>query len=218
MHHFKNRGHGGRKLFPGADGQTRGPHGFGEGRHGLFGGRGRRGETDRVGEDRPHGFGGRRGKRFSGDELRLMVLQLLDGTPQHGYQLIRHFAETSGDSYTPSPGVLYPLLTLLADMGLIAETASETGSSRRSFALTETGKAELVAQTEVATAALVRLATMAGETRRTDPAPVRRAMLNLRTAATQRLTSADATEEVAFGIAEIIDEAARRIERLKLGE
>ena len=59
---------------------------------------------------------------------------------------------------------------------------------------------------------------MAGETRRTDPAPVRRAMQNLRTAAIQRLTSPDSSEDLAFTIAEIIDEAARRVERLKSGE
>ena len=70
-----------------------------------------------------------------------MVLQLLEAAPQHGYQLIREFSEKSGDNYAPSPGVLYPLLTLLADMGQIEEVADTTSGSRRSFALTEAGKA-----------------------------------------------------------------------------
>jgi DNA-binding PadR family transcriptional regulator len=210
--HGGRRGHGDRNLFGGQPEATRG---FGRGeRHGLFGGRGRHGEHGHDAE----GPGGRRGKRFSGDELRLMVLSLLDGEPQHGYQLIRGFAEKSGDAYAPSPGVLYPLLTLLADMELVEEVASESGGSRRSFALTDTGRAELAAQRGVADAAFQRLAEMAGETRRTDPAPVRRAMMNLRTAAIQRLVSGEGGNEVAFRIAAILDEAARTIERLTIEE
>jgi DNA-binding PadR family transcriptional regulator len=167
--------------------------------------------------------GGRRGKRFSGEELRLMVLSLLDAEPQHGYQLIRGFSEKSGEAYVPSPGVLYPLLTLLADMGLVEEVAGEAGGSRRSFALTDAGRAELAANAEAVAAAFARLKEMAGETRRADPAPVRRAMMNLRTAAIQRLTQGeggggDAGEELAFRIAEIVDAAARQIERLKIEE
>jgi len=230
MHNLKSRiggrrGHGGRKLFGIDHHATRGGFGGGDARHGLFGGRGRgdHGPGRHGGPDHSHSdAGGRRGKRFSGDELRLMVLSLVDGEPQHGYQLIRGFAEKSGDAYAPSPGVLYPLLTLLADMGLVEEVANEAGGSRRSFALTDAGRIELAAQRELATAALQRLVDMAGETRRTDPAPVRRAMMNLRTAAVQRLTSGEGRtkgeDELAFRIAEILDEAARTIERLKIEE
>lgn len=226
MHIFKRRiggrhGHGGRNLFGDKPDNTRSGFGHGEGRHGLFGGRGRHGDHDhggRTGGDERHGFAGRRGKRFSGDELRLMVLSLLDGEPQHGYQLIRGFSEKSGDAYAPSPGVLYPLLTLLADMGLVEEVASAAGGSRRNFALTDSGRTALETQRGVATAAFQRLADMAGETRRTDPAPVRRAMMNLRTAAIQRLTIGDGGTELAFRIAEILDEAARTVERLKIEE
>ena len=212
--HNGQRGHGDRKLFGGEPHDGR--RGFGRGEHhGLFGGRGRHGEH---GQRFDHGPGERRGKRFSGDELRLMVLSLLDGEPQHGYQLIRGFSEKSGDAYAPSPGVLYPLLTLLADMELVEEVASAAGGSRRSFRLTDAGRAELAAQRGVIDAAFRRLAELAGETRRTDPAPVRRAMMNLRTAAIQRLTNPEGSQEIAFRIAEILDDAARTIERLKIEE
>lgn len=180
-------------------------HGHGDG-HGLFGGRG-----GRFGGGMGHG--GRRGKRFAGEELRLMVLGLLESGPQHGYQLIRSFAEKSGEEYTPSPGVLYPLLTLLADMGLVEEVASE-GSSRRSFALSEAGLAELNANRAVIDAALERLATMGEVAGRTDSSSVRRAMMNLRTAVMQRLTRDGTDQETGFAIAAILDEAAQRIERL----
>ncbi|MDE2301845.1 MAG: helix-turn-helix transcriptional regulator [Sphingomonadales bacterium] len=183
---------------------VRGFGGFGRGEraHGLFGGHGHH-----------RGEGGRRGKRFAGETLRLMVLALLEGGPQHGYQLIRGFSERSGEAYAPSPGVLYPLLTLLADMGLIEEVAGD-GAGKRSFALTAAGRTELAGHRDAAEAALARLAELSQEASRTDPAPVRRAMLNLRTAALQRLSAGDGDAELGFRVAEILDAAARDIERL----
>ncbi len=208
MHGCKERimsrrgGHGKGRTFHFT---ARGPLGEGHGgeRHGLFGGRGGFGGPG----------GGRRGKRFAGEDLRLMVLGLLEAGPQHGYQLIRAFAERSAEAYSPSPGVLYPLLTLLADMGLIEEAPGE-GGSRRSYRLTDAGQAELVGKRGELEAAFARLAALGDTARRTDAAPVRRAMMNLRTAAIQRMTREGTTEETAFAIAALLDEAAQKIERL----
>jgi DNA-binding PadR family transcriptional regulator len=201
MHGMKRqngRHPGGRGRFGGMD----------EG-HGMFGNR--RGGGGHAGGGLIGG--GRRGKRFSGEELRLMVLALLnEQAPQHGYQLIRSFADKSGEAYAPSPGVLYPLLTLLQDMGLALEAASD--GSRRSYSLTETGRAEVAAGREAITAAFARLATMAAEAQRTDAGPVRRAMMNLRTAAVQRMGKDGADDQLGFAIAAILDEAAQKIERL----
>lgn len=183
--------------------------------HGPFGGRSD-GEHSRGpfggGGFGGHRGGGRRGKRFAGDELRLMVLGLLESGPQHGYQLIRAFAEKSNEAYTPSPGVLYPLLTLLQDMALVEEAPGEGRS--RSFELTDAGKAELETNREKLDAAFARLAALGDEADRADPAPIRRAMMNLRTAAMQRMLGGEADKETAFAIADILDEAARKIERL----
>ncbi|MFM5925173.1 MAG: PadR family transcriptional regulator [Novosphingobium sp.] len=160
------------------------------------------------------GHGGRRGKRFAGEELRLMVLGLLaEEAPQHGYQLIRAFTERSNEAYSPSPGVLYPLLTLLADMGLVEEAAGE-GGTRRSYGLTDAGRAEVEAKKAEIEGAFARLSAMAEQAGRTDAAPVRRAMMNLRTAAIQRMTREGASDETAFALAAILDEAAQKIERL----
>lgn len=182
---------------------------------GANGGFSPRGAGRRGGFDGPFGEdGGRRGKRFAGEELRLMVLGLLaEEAPQHGYQLIRSFADKSGDAYSPSPGVLYPLLTLLADMDLVAEVTGE-GSARRSYTLTDAGRAEVEAKRGEIDAAFARLAAMAEQAGRADPAPVRRAMMNLRTAAIQRMTRGEVEAETAFAIAAILDEAAQKIERL----
>ncbi len=176
-----------------------GSEGFGDGAGGGFGGFG-------------GGRGGRRGKRFAGDELRLMVLALLESGPHHGYQLIRAFAEKSSEAYSPSPGVLYPLLTLLQDMGLVDEVPGE--GRTRSFSLSDAGKAELDANRARADAAFARLSTIAEEAGRNHSAPVRRAMMNLRTATMQRLSKGTADEDAAFSIAALLDEVAQKIERL----
>ena len=158
------------------------------------------------------GGGHRRGKRFAGEELRLMTLALLEQEPRHGYQLIRAFGERSGEAYMPSPGVLYPLLTMLQDMELIAE--ADGGGRARSFTLTEAGKAELDANRPTADALLQKLASMAEKEGRAGSGPVRRAMINLRTALMQRLSRDGADEDLAFRIAAVIDEAAQKVERL----
>jgi len=166
------------------------------------------------GEGRGEGRGGRRhGKRFAGEELRLLVLARLAEGPMHGYQVIRALAEKSGEAYSPSPGVLYPLLTMLQDMELVAE-AGDPGSSRRSFALTDVGRAELEAGNAMLEQAEARLAAMAENAARTDGGPVKRAMINLRTATMQRLDRADAPDTLVFDIAAILDAAAQQIERL----
>ncbi|WP_447514071.1 PadR family transcriptional regulator, partial [Clostridioides difficile] len=59
---------------------------------------------------------------FDGTELRLILLKLIEEQPRHGYDLIREIEERSGGAYAPSPGVVYPTLTMLDDMGLIEES------------------------------------------------------------------------------------------------
>ena len=221
MHRMnKNRGPECRGIGRSMRGRL-GGHGEGRG-HGLFGGRGGSGRGDGPSGSQSggrhngvgHNGGGRRGKRFASEELRLMVLGLLETEPQHGYQLIRNFAEKSGDAYSPSPGVLYPLLTLLADMGLVEEAAREGSGSRRSFALNDAGKAEIDAKRESVDAAFAKLASLAGDAARIDPAPVRRAMHNLRNVMIERLRRDGTTEQTMFDAVALIDAAAQQIERL----
>ena len=66
-------------------------------------------------------MGGRRARMFDGSELRLMLLKLIADTPRHGYDLIRAIEALTAGAYAPSPGVVYPTLTLLDEMGLIEE-------------------------------------------------------------------------------------------------
>ncbi|MET0370237.1 MAG: PadR family transcriptional regulator [Sphingobium sp.] len=179
------------------------------------GGRGRNGFGGRHGGPEGNGgFGGRGGRRrlFDNDALKLAIVHLLSIEPRHGYDLIREIGTLSGDAYAPSPGVVYPTLTLLADMELIAEVPSE--GSRKLFAVTDAGIAYLADNADALASVLERLASMAKRAERTDGAPIRRAMHNLTMALRARLEKEGADAQTMFDVASLIDEAASKIERL----
>jgi DNA-binding PadR family transcriptional regulator len=150
---------------------------------------------------------------FDGGELRLVLLKLIGDEPRHGYDLIRAIEELTGGAYAPSPGVVYPTLTLLDEMGLIAEQASE-GAKKR-FAITAEGRVHLDQNAEQVEMLIARLTQLGAERQRTDGAPIRRAMNNLRTALHDRLTRGAFSDETLHDVAALIDEVAQKIERLR---
>lgn len=155
---------------------------------------------------------GRRGRMFDGGELRLVLLKLIADQPRHGYDLIREIEELTGGAYAPSPGVVYPTITLLDDMGLIEEQKAE--GAKKQFAVTETGTAHLAERTEEVEALFARLTELGAERARTDSASVRRAMGNLRSVLIHKLGRGDVDKEALQQIVALIDEAAQKIERL----
>jgi DNA-binding PadR family transcriptional regulator len=174
-----------------------------------------RGGFGRDGFGRGFGLdGGGRGRRrmFDSGELRLVLLLLMEAEPRHGYDLIREIETRTGGAYAPSPGIVYPTLTMLEELGQIA-TATQEGP-RKLFAITEAGRAHLDENRAEAQAALARLeALAAGEGERGDAGPVWRAMHNLKAALAMRLRGSN-DKDTLFAVADIIDEAARKIERL----
>lgn len=157
--------------------------------------------------------GGRRGGRmFGSGELRLLLLHLVAEQPRHGYDLIRAIGDLAGGEYAPSPGVVYPTLSLLVDEGMIAE---ETGEGpRKAFAVTDSGRAELHGKDGELDAILTRLKALGEQRDRAESPPVRRAMGNLHAAVRNRVMAEGFDTETAHAIADILDDAARRIERL----
>ncbi len=218
-HNFHGR-HGGHHRDPRhghhhGHGRFAFPDGFGRGRGGPFGGdpfgddglRGGGGHGGRGGR----GGGGRR-RLFDNDALRLILLKLIADEPRHGYELIRAIEALSGEAYAPSPGVVYPTLTLLSEMDLIAEQPGD--GSRKRFAITDAGKAQIEERREALDMALERLSHLARKAERVDGGPVRRAMHNLRFAIQQRLEKEGADNQTMFDVAALIDEAVNKIERL----
>ena len=163
------------------------------------------------------GGGGRRGRRarrmFESGELRLVLLKLIADEPRHGYDLIRAIEELTGGEYAPSPGVVYPTLTLLQDMGLIEEAPGE--GPRKSFQATDEGRAYLEERAEESDGLFERLGDLKPSERHTAGPAIGRAVKNLMTALSHRVSRDGFDEELFHEIAAILDEAAQRIERIK---
>ena len=161
--------------------------------------------------------GGGRGRRarrmFEGGELRLVLLKLISEQPRHGYDLIRAIEELTGGQYAPSPGVVYPTLTMLQDMGLIDETPGE--GARKPFQITDSGREHLEENEEEADELMRRLKALNPSHHPSGGSPVWRAMRNLGVAIRNRLSHGDVTEETVHELAGLIDEFAQRVERLK---
>ncbi len=109
---------------------------------------------------------------FESGELRLVLLKLIADEPRHGYDLIRAIEELTGGEYAPSPGVVYPTLTLLQDMGLIEEAAGE--GARKPFQITDEGRAHLAERSDEVDGLIARLSDLKpreGINRRTGDRP-----------------------------------------------
>lgn len=201
--HFRHHRHGARwEAFAEALREQIQESAFGGSGEGF---RGRRG-----------GGRGGRGRVLDSAELRLVLLKLIWEEPRHGYELIKAIEGLSGGAYAPSPGMVYPTLTLLADVGEVEESAD---GSRKRFTITEAGSKALHDEAEAVTAAMARLEDLARINARADAPPVRRAMRNLQSALGARLSRASGEDEAVLhalqlDIAAILDEAAGRIERL----
>jgi DNA-binding PadR family transcriptional regulator len=114
-------------------------HGWGGGRSGWFfdpeilsglwmGGMGRRGRR-------------RGGRMFEQGDLKYVILQLLEEKSRHGYEIIKELEERFGGAYSPSPGTVYPTLTMLEDLGYARAITEEGG--RRIYEITAEGRAYL---------------------------------------------------------------------------
>ena len=114
LHHFFGRHHGGRGF---------GPFGKGFMEGGGMGGR---------------GFG--MGRKLASVDLQLLILGLLAEKPRHGYEIIKALDERSKGFYIPSPGMVYPALTYLEEIG---HATVEADGARKLYHITETGKEQL---------------------------------------------------------------------------
>jgi DNA-binding PadR family transcriptional regulator len=161
------------------------------------------------------GWGRGRGRRrmFDSGELRLVLLKLIADQPRHGYDLIRAIEELTHGAYAPSPGVIYPTLTMLQDMGLIEE--AKGAGSRKAFGIKSEGEAHLAEKADEVAALIERLEGAGSDQRKAGGAPIKRAVGNLLSALWHRATRDDMDEARLHEIAAILDDAAQKIERLK---
>jgi DNA-binding PadR family transcriptional regulator len=155
--------------------------------------------------------GGRMRRVFDQGDLRYVLLRLIADSPRHGYELIKAIEERFGGTYSPSPGVIYPTLTLLEELGYIRPESAE--GARKQYAITPEGTAFLAANQPVVDHIFARMAEI-GQAYAGGPAPeIRRAMQNLEAALTIRLGRGPLTAEQVRAVTAILDRAASEIEQ-----
>ena len=176
----------------------------GEHEDGLSGGRGQ------------HRGGGRGGARvFGHGGLRFVLLQLIADKPAHGYELIKAIEDRLGGSYAPSPGVVYPTLTLLEELGHLSVESGAEGGGRKRYSITASGQEFLAANREMADAMMARMSggVDGAGPRGGRPPQVTRAIENLKLAMRMRLSGV-LTEQQAHDFAAVLDSAAQQIEKI----
>jgi DNA-binding PadR family transcriptional regulator len=170
-----------------------------------------------FGEDSGGWGGGRRGRdrkrTLEGGELRLVLLKLIEAEPSHGYQLIKAIEEMTGGEYAPSPGIVYPTLTMLEDMGLITERKSK--DSKKVFEITGEGRAHLAENEGELAEIIERLESHGHRSRRGQRPEIGRAIGNLMTALRNRIAHEGWNDQLLDEVIDILDEAAQRIERVR---
>ena len=92
------------------------------------------------------GKGGHRGRPFRGrffeqGDLKYVILRLLEEKPRHGYDIIKDLEERFGGNYAPSPGTVYPTLTMLEDLGFARAREEEGG--KKIYEITDEGRKHL---------------------------------------------------------------------------
>ena len=154
----------------------------------------------------------RRERMFEAGGLRLLALHLIGQQPSHGYDVIHAIGELVGGDYQPSPGTIYPTLSVLVDMG--HATAADAEGGRKQYTITAEGQQALAEQADALQLLLARLADGKDREARQRPAPLVRALENFKLALRLKLDTRGLTDAQVAQIAALLDETALKLEKL----
>jgi DNA-binding PadR family transcriptional regulator len=146
---------------------------------------------------------------FGSGDLRYVILQLISEKPSYGYEIIKSIQERLGGNYTPSPGVVYPMLTMLEEMGYASVV---TEGTRKLYTITEEGAKALAENKATVDALFARIENLKAQYATQRPQQIERAVENLRMALRMKMGSL--TTEQIHAVTDIIDAAAKQIERI----
>jgi DNA-binding PadR family transcriptional regulator len=158
------------------------------------------------------GRGGRMGRVFDHGDLRYVLLQLIAERPRYGYDLIKTIEEQFGGMYSPSPGVVYPTLTLLEELGYVR--AESGGNTKRLYSVTEEGSNFLGANRALVDAIFSRMAEMSRAIGGRPAPEIQRAAGNLEMALSIRLSKGALDADQIRAVTEALDRAAAEVERI----
>ena len=161
----------------------------------------------------PRPFDGRRrgggpGRLFQSGDLRFVILHLIQESPRHGYEIIKSIQDKLGGSYAPSPGIIYPMLTMLEEMG---QTTVTTEGTRKLYSITPEGARVLAENKAIVDVIFARMQQAGEQQSHERPPQIVRAVENLRMVLKMR--AGNLTPEQINAITDILDDASKKIER-----
>lgn len=151
----------------------------------------------------------RREKMLEASEIRLLMLHFLAQNAAHGYELIKSVEELSKGEYSPSPGIIYPNLTLLEEMEAIQVVDAQ--AARKAYRLTAAGEAQLADNRETVASLITRLSTLAIVVNNRSIPAVEQAIHGLKMALNQRLAQEDISEAALQTLIKALHDAADKI-------
>jgi DNA-binding PadR family transcriptional regulator len=178
----------------------------------MFGFRSHHGCEMRAHHYHGRGFGMRGPKMFEAGALRYIVLQMIAEQPRHGYDIIKAIEERLGGGYAPSPGVIYPLLAMLEDLGHVVVTQE---GNKKLHTITPEGQAFLDENRGFVKAVNARMSRAGRECGSHRGGDIKRALHALKAAVVTRFRSEDLTEDQRSRIQAILERAAEDVQKVE---
>ena len=160
-------------------------------------------------EGRPRGRW-RGGRMFEQGDLRYVVLRLLEEKPRHGYEIIKALEERFGGTYAPSPGVVYPTLQLLEDLGYARIVPGDEG--KKTYEITDAGRQYLAENRDTVDSIFERISKLVGHFLDEPMTEVHAAFRRVGKATYGRATDSVQDPAALKRIVEILERAAKEIE------
>ena len=162
-------------------------------------------------EGRPKGRW-RGGRMFEQGDLRYVVLRLLEEKPRHGYEIIKALEDRFGGTYAPSPGVVYPTLQLLEDLGYARIVPGPEG--KKTYEITDAGRAYLAENQHTVDSIFERIAKMVGNLLDEPMTEVHSAFRDVGKATYRRATDGAGQPATLRQIVDILARAAKEIDAI----
>jgi DNA-binding PadR family transcriptional regulator len=161
------------------------------------------------GQRRPFMRGGP-SRFFEQGDLKYVILRLLEEKPRHGYDIIKELENRFGGSYAPSPGTVYPTLTMLEDLGYARVVPEEGG--KKIYEITDEGRKHLADHSSTVDDIFARIARFVEGFADTPMMEVNQAFQRLARATYKTATSHLSDKEKLSAIRDILKSAAEQID------
>ena len=148
---------------------------------------------------------------FDAGDIKLVLLKLLSEQPSHGYQLIKTMEKRLAGGYTPSAGVIYPILTMLEEEGLASSSLENT---KKVYSLTPEGLEYLQTNQKRVEQLFERLDEAGRGFQRGRSPEIMKAFIGLWGAVASRVSRESVTPEQINKIKEALNAATKSIDEL----